>query len=56
MTAQTTWQTDDCCPGCGALLWERIRGDGSITQECGCGWSVTWQADTWTTERTGGDQ
>ena len=45
MTALTIWQTDDCCPACGALLRERIGADGSITQECGCGWSVTWQAD-----------
>ena len=45
MTALTIWQTDDCCPSCGALLRERIAADGSITQECGCGWSVTWQAD-----------
>jgi hypothetical protein len=46
MTALTIWQTDDCCPLCGALLWERIRADGSRTQECGCGWSVTWQVDS----------
>ena len=45
MTALTLRQTDDCCPACGALLRERIGADGSITQECGCGWSVTWQAD-----------
>jgi hypothetical protein len=45
MTALTIWQTDDCCPWCGALLWQRILPDGSLTQECGCGWEVTWQAD-----------
>jgi hypothetical protein len=43
MTELTIWQTDDCCPRCSALLLERIDADGSITQECGCGWSVTWQ-------------
>jgi hypothetical protein len=51
MTAPTIWQTDDCCPGCGALLRERIAADGSITQECSCGWSITWQASP-----DGGDQ
>jgi hypothetical protein len=56
MTAQTVWQTDDCCPGCGALLRERIGADGSVIQECGCGWSVTWQANTWTAEQTGGER
>ena len=45
MTALTIWQTDDCCPGCGAPLREWTAVDGSITQECGCGWHVTWQAD-----------
>jgi hypothetical protein len=55
MTSLTVWQTDDCCPGCGALLRERIAADGSITQECGCGWSVTWSADTWTTGLAGGE-
>jgi len=44
MNAPALWQTDDCCPLCGALLLARIRADGSITHECGCGWSVTWQA------------
>jgi hypothetical protein len=45
MSALTIWQTDDCCPSCGDLLQRRIQTGGSITQECGCGWSVTWQAD-----------
>jgi hypothetical protein len=42
MSAATVWQTDDCCPLCGGLLWARIQADGSLTQECGCGWYVTW--------------
>ena len=45
MNALTVWLTDDCCPLCGALLQARTQADGSITHECGCGWSVTWQAD-----------
>ena len=45
MTEATVWQTDDCCPSCGGLLWQRILADGSVTEECGCGWSVTWQFD-----------
>ena len=45
MTDLTVWQTDDCCPSCGELLRQRIETDGSVTDECGCGWSVTWQAD-----------
>jgi hypothetical protein len=45
MTALTVWLTDDCCPLCGGLLQARTQADGSITHECGCGWSVTWQAD-----------
>ena len=56
MTDLTIWQTDDCCPACGALLRERIGADGSITQECGCGWAVTWHADTGTTGQTGGQR
>ena len=51
MTAGTAWQTDDCCPLCGALLRERIGADGSLTQECGCGWEITWHTDP-----EGGDQ
>ena len=31
MTAGTVWQTDDCCPRCGRLLWQRIQADGSVT-------------------------
>ena len=38
------WLTDDYCPSCGCLLRQRIQADGSVTEECGCGWSVTWQA------------
>ena len=45
MIAGTVWQTDDCCPLCGCLLLQRIQADGSVTEECECGWSVTWQAD-----------
>jgi hypothetical protein len=45
MTAAVLWQTDDCCPLCGGLLRACTQADGSITHECGCGWSVTWQAD-----------
>ena len=37
-------QIDDCCPACGDLVRQRIQADGSVTEECGCGWSVTWQA------------
>jgi hypothetical protein len=44
MTALTVWLTDDCCPLCGALLRARTQANGSITNECGCGWQVTWQA------------
>ena len=43
MTDLTVWQTDDCCPRCGGLLSQRIQADGSLTEECSCGWSVTWQ-------------
>jgi hypothetical protein len=45
MTARTVWQSDDCCPLCGGLVSQRIQADGSLTEESGCGWSVTWQAD-----------
>ena len=45
MTTGTVWQTDDCCSRCGGLLSQRIRADGSLTEECRCGWSVTWQAN-----------
>jgi hypothetical protein len=45
MTEATLWQTDDCCPSCGNMLRHRIQADGSITEECGCGRQVTWQAD-----------
>jgi hypothetical protein len=45
MTGVTVWQSDDCCPRCGGLLSQRILLDGSLKEECGCGWSVTWQAD-----------
>jgi hypothetical protein len=44
MTEAMLWQTDDCCPSCGNMLRQRIQA-GSVTEECGCGWSVTWQAD-----------
>jgi hypothetical protein len=44
MTTATLWQTDDCCPWCGALLRQYTRADGSVIDECECGWSVTWQA------------
>jgi hypothetical protein len=44
MADLTLWQTDDCCPSCGGLLRQRTQADGSIAEECGCGWSVTWQA------------
>jgi ribosomal protein L37AE/L43A len=40
---ETLWQTDDCCPACGALLRQRIQAAGWVTEECGCGWQVTWQ-------------
>jgi hypothetical protein len=42
---ETLWQTDGCCPSCACLLRQRIQADGSVTEECGCGWSVTWKAD-----------
>ena len=45
MADLTVWQTDDCCPSRGELLRQRTQADGSISHECGCGWSVTWQAD-----------
>jgi hypothetical protein len=45
MTGSTLWQTDNCCPACGALLRQHTQADGPVTDECGCGWSVTWQAD-----------
>jgi len=45
MNAPVLWQTDDCCLICGGLLRARTQVDGSITQECGCGWHMTWQAD-----------
>jgi hypothetical protein len=45
MNAWTLWQTDDRCPLGGGLLWQRVQAAGSITQECGCGWHVTWQVD-----------
>ena len=45
MTEAALWLTDDCCPSCGCLLRQRIAADGFITEECGCGWSATWQAD-----------
>ena len=45
MTVPTLWLTDDCCPACGGLLRQRIQVDGSVTEECQCGWSATWQAD-----------
>ena len=45
MTEATLWQTDDCCPSCGCCLWHRIQADGSVTEDCKCGWSVTWRAD-----------
>ena len=51
MTGLTVWLTDDCCPACGELLRQRTQADGSITQDCGCGWEVTWRADP-----DGGDQ
>jgi len=43
MADLTLWQTDDRCPACGDLVRQRIQADGSVTEECGCGWSVTWQ-------------
>ncbi|HEY7262019.1 MAG TPA: hypothetical protein VH589_11100 [Trebonia sp.] len=46
MTGLTTWQTDDPCPACGALLTE-ISGPSSdrVIQQCrACAWSVTWAA------------
>ena len=51
MTDLTVWQTDDCCPSCRGLLRQRTQADGAITQDCGCGWSVTWHGD-----RDGGDE
>jgi hypothetical protein len=45
MDGLTVWQTDDCCPSCGSLLRQRTQADGSVTEECGCGWQVTWHAD-----------
>ena len=45
MAELTLWQTDDCCPSCGELLRQRILVDGSVAEECGCGWSVIWQAN-----------
>ncbi len=44
MTAFTTWQIDDPCPGCGATLTEVPGpGNGQVRQECrSCGWAVTW--------------
>jgi hypothetical protein len=45
MSDLTVWQTDDCCPSCGNLLRQRTQADGSVTQECGCSWQVTWTAD-----------
>jgi hypothetical protein len=45
MNAPVLSQTDDYCPLCASLLWQRVQADGSVTHECGCGWSVTWQAD-----------
>jgi hypothetical protein len=45
MTGATVWRTDDCCPRCGGLVSRRIPLDGPVTEYCGCGWSVTWQAD-----------
>ena len=45
MNAPVLWLTDDCFPLCDALLRTRDQADGPITHECGCGWSVTWQAD-----------
>ena len=45
MTEGTLWQTDDGCPSCGWLLRQRIHADGPVTEECECGWSVTWKAD-----------
>jgi len=45
MNAVTIWLTDDCCPACGALLRARVQADGSLAQECGCGWSVIWAPD-----------
>ena len=45
MTGPALWQTDDCCPACGCLLRQRTQADGPVTEECGCGWSVTWAAD-----------
>ena len=44
MTEAMLWQIDDCCPSCGCLLRQRVGPDGSVTEECSCGWSVTWQA------------
>ena len=45
MTTTTWWLTDDCCPACGCFLRQRTQADGSVTEECGCGWSVTWHGD-----------
>jgi hypothetical protein len=45
VSTATVWQTDDCCPWCGGLLRAQTQAGGSLTQECGCGWYVTWAAD-----------
>lgn len=45
MTVPAIWLSDDRCPACGGLLIERIQGNGVVTQDCGCGWLITWQAD-----------
>jgi hypothetical protein len=45
MSEAIVWLTDDCCPSCGKLLRQQTQADGSVTQECACGWSVTWTAD-----------
>jgi hypothetical protein len=42
MNASARWQTDECCPRCGGLLWARLQVNGGLTQECGCGWYGTW--------------
>ena len=51
MADLTVWQTDDCCPSCGGLLRQRTQTDGSLTEECSCGWEATWHVDP-----AGGDQ
>ena len=45
MTAPTVWLADQCCPLYAGLLRARTQADGPVTEECGCGWSVTWQGD-----------